>query len=106
MIKRVNRYLRKLRVDNDRRHDDRHDKGHDQGHNNKEHMTLYGEVIRKKMDIEGLEERIKVAIEDAETILINGSVNEEDLQEYDIYLNVAKKGLKQLQELNETLVKL
>jgi len=102
MIKRVNRYLKKLR-DNDRRHNDQE---HDQGHNNKGHMTLYGEVIRNKMDIEGLEERIKVAIEDAETELNNGSVNEEDLQEYEIYLNVANKGLKQLQELNEILVKL
>ena len=94
MIKRVNRYLKKLR-DND---------GHyDNGHNDNGHMTLYGEVIRKKMDIEGLEERIKVAIEDAENELKNGSVNEEDLQEYEIYLNVANKGLKQLQELSETL---
>ena len=96
MIKRVNRYLKKLR-DNDNGHNDK-------GHNdNDSHMTLYGEVIRKKMDIEGLEERIKVAIEDAENELKNGSVNEEDLQEYEIYLNVANKGLKQLQELSETL---
>ena len=94
MIKRVNRYLKKLR-NNDNGHND---KGH-----NDSHMTLYGEVIRKKMDIEGLEERIKVAIEDAENELKNGSVNEEDLQEYEIYLNVANKGLKQLQELSETL---
>ena len=88
MIKRVNRYLKKLR--------------NNEGHNDS-HMTLYGEVIRNKMDIEGLEERIKVAIEDAENELKNGSVNEEDLQEYEIYLNVANKGLKQLQELSETL---
>ena len=100
MIKRVNRYLKKLR-DYDRHYDNGHNNGH-----NKNHMTLYGEVIRKKMDIEGLEERIKVAIEDAENELNNGSVNEEDLQEYEIYLNVANKGLKQLQELSEILVKL
>ena len=99
MIKRVNRYLKKLR-NNDNGH---YNNGHnDKGHYDS-HMTLYGEVIRKKMDIEGLEERIKVAIEDAENELKNGSVNEEDLQEYEIYLNVANKGLKQLQELSETL---
>ena len=71
MIKRVNRYLKTLQEDD-------------------AHMTLYGEVIRKKMDMDGLQERIKIAIEEAQDELNNGSVNEDDLQEYDIYLNAVK----------------
>ena len=86
MIKRVNRYLKKL--------------------SNDDHTSFYGEVIRERMDIEGLIRRIKTAIDIAQQELNNGSVNEDDLQEYDIYLNVANDGLTLLIQLNETLLQL
>ena len=86
MIKRVNRHLKKL--------------------SNDDHTSFYGEVIRERMDIEGLIRRIKTAIDIAQQELNNGSVNEDDLQEYDIYLNVANDGLTLLIQLNETLLQL
>ena len=86
MIKRVNRYLKKL--------------------SNDDHTSFYGEVIRERIKIEGLIRRIKTAIDIAQQELNNGSVNEDDLQEYDIYLNVANDGLTLLIQLNETLLQL
>ena len=86
MIKRVNRYLKKL--------------------SNDDHTSFYGEVIRERIKIEGLIRRIKTAIDIAQQELNTGSVNVDDLEEYDIYLNVANDGLTLLIQLNETLLQL
>ena len=86
MIKRVNRYLKKL--------------------SNDDHTSFYGEVIRERIKIEGLIRRIKTAIDIAQQELNTGSVNVDDLQEYDIYLNAANDGLTLLIQLNETLLQL